>query len=381
MQRELSRRSLLAGTAAAVTASAGTGVLRADLRGAIRIASDAELLDLTQAFAQALAAYQTARARYNQSEKLYFARRPRVPQALTESGPLGHLLPSWLHWSAAELRQILKNPEHRDLWHEARAALALARNYEAGVRRAKRETGVAAAEAAHDAAIDHLADVGQESLPHPGARSRGSRSRHTSSRLGANRSGGTLARTGPRPTNASLRKFSTRSSRWRKRGGVRERPQALTIFHRVIKSGPVGNVDKLSASVECWKRLDFFLSTSGLEQEPQRRLDQLRHGAALPRYLAFEVGHDLVIDIQRRFHLVLIIRQQHPGRNRGDVQSFEITILISSALTLLSSTVNGAAARSNFTLLRMPSQPCAPLNAVDFTVWPVLRDVDPAFCR
>ena len=56
-------------------------------------------------------------------------------------------------------------------------------------------------------------------------------------------------------------------------------------------------------------------------------------------------------------------------RRRG-VQSFEITILISSALTLLSSTVNGAAARSNFTLLRMPSQPRAPLNAVDFTAWP-----------
>jgi hypothetical protein len=31
-------------------------------------------------------------------------------------------------------------------------------------------------------------------------------------------------------------------------------------------------------------------------------------------------------------------------------------------------TVNGAAAKSNFTLLRIPSQPVAPLNAADFTV-------------
>src|SRR5580700_10757795 len=168
MQRELSRRSLLAGTAAAATASAGTGVLLADSRGAVGIASDAELLDLAQAFARALDAYQTARARYNQSEKLYFARRPDLPQALTESGPLGHLLPSWLHWSAAELRQFLKNPEHRDLWDEARAALALAKAYEAGARRAKRETGVAVAEAAHDAAIDHLGDVSQRILAAPG---------------------------------------------------------------------------------------------------------------------------------------------------------------------------------------------------------------------
>src|ERR1700722_9251901 len=146
-----------------------------------------------------------------------------------------------------------------------------------------------------------------------------------------------------------------------------KRREALTIFHRVIKSIPVGNVDKLSASIEGWKRLDFCPTASGLEQEPQRRLDQFRHGATLPRCLAFEVGHDLVIDVQRRLHLVLIIRRRHPGRNRRATQSFEITILMSFALTLLSSTVNGAAARSNFTLLRMPSQPSAPLKAVDFT--------------
>jgi hypothetical protein len=226
MQHELSRRSLLVGTAA----SAGTSALGAGSPDVIGIDPDGELLDLRQTFAQALAAYQTARVHYNQSEKLYFARRPQVPQALTESGPLGHLLPSWLHWSAAELRQFLKNPEHRDLWDEARAALALAKAYEAGARRAKRETGAAAAEAAHDAAIDHLADVSQRilvSLPHPGARSRGSHSRHTSSRLGANRSGGTLATTAPTLTNASLRKLSTRSSRWQKRGGWLDPPHSI----------------------------------------------------------------------------------------------------------------------------------------------------------
>jgi hypothetical protein len=164
MQHELSRRSLLVRTAASV----GTSALRTDSLGATGIGPDAELLDLRQTFAQALAAYQTAREHYNQSEKLYLARRPPVPQALTESGPLGHLLPSWLHWSAAELRQFLKNPEHRDLWHEARAALALAKAYEAGARRAKRETGAAAAEAAHEAAIDHLGDVSQRILAAPG---------------------------------------------------------------------------------------------------------------------------------------------------------------------------------------------------------------------
>jgi hypothetical protein len=164
MQHELSRRSLLVGTAA----SAGTSALGAGSPDVIGIDPDGELVDLHQTFARALDVYQAARAHYNQSEKLYFARRPRVPQALTESGPLGHLLPSWLHWSAAELRQILKNPEHRDVWDQARAALALAKAYEAGARRAKRETGAAAAEAAHDAAIDHIAEVSQSILAAPG---------------------------------------------------------------------------------------------------------------------------------------------------------------------------------------------------------------------
>jgi hypothetical protein len=164
MQHEFSRRSLLVGTAA----SAGTGALRTDSLGATGIGPGVELLDLQQTFARALDAYEAARMHYNQCEKRYFASRPRLPEALTESGPLGHLLPSWLHWSAAELRHILKNPEHRDLWDEARAALPLARVYEAGKRRAKRETGVATAEAAHDAAIDHLGDVSQRILAAPG---------------------------------------------------------------------------------------------------------------------------------------------------------------------------------------------------------------------
>ena len=164
MQHELSRRSLLVGTAA----SAGTRALGAGPPEVSGTDPEGELLDLRQTFAQALAAYQTAREHYNQSEKLYFARRPRVPEALTESGPLGHLLPSWLHWSAAELRQFLKNPEYRDLWDEARAALALAKAYEAGAKRAKRETGAAAAEAAHDAAIDHIAAISQTILAAPG---------------------------------------------------------------------------------------------------------------------------------------------------------------------------------------------------------------------
>ena len=50
-----------------------------------------------------------------------------------------------------------------------------------------------------------------------------------------------------------------------------------------------------------------------------------------------------------------------------EYQSPEIAILITLAATLLSSIVNGAAVKANFTLFRTPSQPVAPLNALDFT--------------
>lgn len=150
------------------TALPGTSTVKADAPAVAAIASDTELLGLERTFAQALDAYEAARARCSLSERQYFARCPCLPETLTDKGPLGHLLPSWSHWSAAGLRRMLKNPAQRDLWDEARAALALAQSYEAAVRRAMRETGVAAADAAHDAAIDQVADVSQAILAAPG---------------------------------------------------------------------------------------------------------------------------------------------------------------------------------------------------------------------
>jgi hypothetical protein len=162
-----SRRELLAGTAAA----AATALIGKDARArtphAGVVAPDAELVGLKQTFAHALDAYEVARRRYNRCEKRYFARCPCVPKALTKKGSLGRSLPSWSHWSAADLRRMLKNPKRCDVWDEARAALALAKTYEAGVRRAKRESDVIAAEAAHIAAIENVADVSETILAAP----------------------------------------------------------------------------------------------------------------------------------------------------------------------------------------------------------------------
>jgi hypothetical protein len=150
----LSRRTFLAGTAAAALATNSASA------GAPRAAElDAELIGLERTFQQALDSYEAARQHFNRCEEQYFDLCPCLPEALTSDGPLGHLL-SWSHWSAADLRRMLKDPEHRDVWDDAGKALAIARAYEAQVRRAKRTTNLVAVEAAHNAAIDAIGDVG-----------------------------------------------------------------------------------------------------------------------------------------------------------------------------------------------------------------------------
>lgn len=157
----LSRRTFLVGTAVAAltTSTASADVPRAT-------EPDAKLISLERTFQQALDTYEAARQRFNQCEEQYFDLCPCLPEALTSDGRLGHLL-SWSHWSAADLRRMLKDPERRDAWDEAGKALAIAKAYEAAVRRAKRTTNLRAVEAAHNAAIDAIGDVGELILAVP----------------------------------------------------------------------------------------------------------------------------------------------------------------------------------------------------------------------
>jgi hypothetical protein len=115
---------------------------------------------LERTFQHALDAYEAARQRFNQCEEEYFDLCPCLPDELTSDGPLGHLLP-WSHWSAADLRRMLKDPAHRDVGEEVCKALAVAKAYELRVRLAKRITNIVAVEAAHIAAIAAIDDVGQ----------------------------------------------------------------------------------------------------------------------------------------------------------------------------------------------------------------------------
>ena len=165
--RAVTRRRLLTG-ALALAAAPAVAAVPANALPASALEPPAELVALERRFLEALDAYETARQHFNRCEAQYFELRPRVPKRLTRKGPLGHLLVDrWSHWSAAGLRRMLKEPEHRDEWDEARTALPVARAYEARVRRLQRQTDVAAAERANNAAIETLRELADLVLAAP----------------------------------------------------------------------------------------------------------------------------------------------------------------------------------------------------------------------
>jgi hypothetical protein len=147
----LTRRDFLAGSAAATLATPQATATQSH---------DPELTALSTEFEQALATYETAQRAFNDCERRYFDLQPPRPAALTSAGPLGHLLMrDWCSWSAAELRWLLADPDRREAWDHARAALPVARAYEARLRRLKRAIGLKDAEAVYHAASDVLHEL------------------------------------------------------------------------------------------------------------------------------------------------------------------------------------------------------------------------------
>jgi hypothetical protein len=146
----LTRRGFLAGSAVAASLAAPQ---------AIATHADAELTALGAAFEQALRAYAAAQRRFNACEARYRDLEPPCPVALTHEGRLGDRLRTWEWWSAKELRALLADPDARESFDAARAALPVARAYEARLRRLDRAVGLDAAEAACDAADDALREL------------------------------------------------------------------------------------------------------------------------------------------------------------------------------------------------------------------------------
>lgn len=163
----LSRRRLLAGIA--VTSTAGMPAAAAQAADN----PDTALSALERTFDEAVAAYKVAQRRYCDCETRYFALRPKPPEELAIDGPLGRLLANkWNVVRTITLRHLLNDSEQSALWDVARAALPLARVHKAKLRAARRKTGVPAAEAANNAAIDRVHEVMEAVLAAP-ARSLG----------------------------------------------------------------------------------------------------------------------------------------------------------------------------------------------------------------
>jgi hypothetical protein len=160
---KLTRRGVLVGAVASAVPANGLATT-----AVAAPAPDAALTALEHTFRQSLAAYESARRYFNACETRYFGLLPPRPAMLTIAGPLGHFLDDkWEWWGAAELTQLLKDEVYAETWEAARAALPVARAYEARLRRLRRATDVAAAEAAHNAGIDEVAATSRRILAAP----------------------------------------------------------------------------------------------------------------------------------------------------------------------------------------------------------------------
>jgi hypothetical protein len=144
----LTRRGLLAGTAAAAAQLAGGG--EPAVASTSAPASDVRLAALWQDFVAALDILHAAERHRSVCESRYFDEGPDIPAALRRGGPLGRLLRrDWDWWDAADLRDLLKDRARRKHWRAARAC------------------GFKAAEAAQLAAMDALAAIADQILAIP----------------------------------------------------------------------------------------------------------------------------------------------------------------------------------------------------------------------
>jgi hypothetical protein len=81
------------------------------------------------------------------------------------------------------------------------------------------------------------------------------------------------------------------------------RRRALSPFHRLVQSFPVGNVDHRAATSERWQIGNLCPFARRPQQQAQRRLDQFGHGAALACRFPLEFCHDGIIYIECRLHM------------------------------------------------------------------------------
>jgi hypothetical protein len=79
--------------------------------------------------------------------------------------------------------------------------------------------------------------------------------------------------------------------------------QPLPPFHGFVQGVAVCDVDARAPAIERWQGREIGAFFSRLEKAAQRGLNELGHRPPLPRRFALELGHDRVVDIERRLHM------------------------------------------------------------------------------
>src|SRR5262245_28882672 len=88
-----------------------------------------------------------------------------------------------------------------------------------------------------------------------------------------------------------------------RRPGRSYRRPALPPFHRLIERVPVRDVDQRAAAPEGRERWRGGALPPSLKESAQRGLNEFRHRSPLSRGFALELGHDRVVDDERRLHM------------------------------------------------------------------------------
>jgi hypothetical protein len=160
----IGRRNLLVGFVSIAAASTPPLPQTSDanqIRCMGDLGRESELIGLERAFEKAVLAREAAYHRYNKCEERFIANRPSPPKALAAMGrTLGwHLPDGRLNWTAADMKTLLKVASEPTAKKTARAMLRIAEAYERGIQRLAITTGLSAAEAEYDAAIQDLYDL------------------------------------------------------------------------------------------------------------------------------------------------------------------------------------------------------------------------------
>ena len=92
-------------------------------------------------------------------------------------------------------------------------------------------------------------------------------------------------------------------SRSEARLGRRVHDEHLSSFHSLVKGVSVGDINQMSAAMECRQRWECLGIWTFLKEQTKRRFDQLGHRTAPPCGFLLQARHHRAVDVQGGFHM------------------------------------------------------------------------------